>query len=250
MRRGIAAAAVVHHAAAVHHHEFVGRQRHGQFVQHADHGAARGDQRAHGLHPVGLVRWVEVGERLVHQQQLGLDRERARQQHALALAARELAQRPLAPVPGLGGAQRAFHGGAVGRVGRGQPALVRQAAEHRDVVDQQVVGRALARHALAQPRESPRALACRQLRGGLAEQAQLAAVREQARQHLEQGRLAGAVGADDAGPARGADREVDAVQHLGAAERRAHAAHLERLGGGGRHEAVPLAVRRCISHSR
>ena len=60
--------------------------------------------RLHGL----LQLYDEQGE-LVQSAQY-----RNGQQHGLTLAARELAQRAGAPVPGLGGAQGAFNGGVVG----------------------------------------------------------------------------------------------------------------------------------------
>ena len=144
-----------------------------------------------------------LAERLVHQQQLGLDRQRARQQHALALAAGELAQRPLAPVPGLRRcAVRCSTAARSAALGARQPALVRQAAEHGDVVDRQVVGAALAGPALAQPGQPLRPLAARPVAPAVrrADGPRPRRAR-QAGQHLEQGRLARAVGADDAGPA-------------------------------------------------
>ena len=70
-----------------------------------------------------------MGQGLVHQQHVGLHRQCTGQQHALALAARQRAQRAALPVPGLGLAQRAFHRRVVGRAGWGQPSLVRQAPE-------------------------------------------------------------------------------------------------------------------------
>ena len=50
------------------------------------------DLVAHALADAG----VEVGERLVEQQDAGIDRERAAERHPLALAAGELGHRPLA----------------------------------------------------------------------------------------------------------------------------------------------------------
>ncbi|MDT4869877.1 hypothetical protein FQZ97_1049290 [compost metagenome] len=97
------------------------------------------------------MRRIEVGQRLIHQQQFSLDRQRARQQHTLPLAAGELPQRTVAPVPGLGAAQCALHRIAIGFAGCSQPALMRQAPQHGDVVDHQVIRTALARAALAQP---------------------------------------------------------------------------------------------------
>ena len=79
-------------AALVHHADLVG---HGEglvlVVRHQHRGgAARLDDVAH-LERQALAQVdVEVGERLVEQQQLGARRERARERHALLLAAGEL----------------------------------------------------------------------------------------------------------------------------------------------------------------
>ena len=54
----------------------VGLQRHRQLMQHADHGAAVRHELAHQQQPVGLVRRVEVGQGLIHQQHLRLHSER------------------------------------------------------------------------------------------------------------------------------------------------------------------------------
>ena len=79
--------------AEVHHRDQVGRgHRLGLVVGHVDRGVAilvvqAADLEAHLLAQVG----VEVRERLVEQQGLGLDHQRAGQRHALLLAARQLA---------------------------------------------------------------------------------------------------------------------------------------------------------------
>ena len=69
--------------------------------------------------------------------------------------------------------------------------------------------------------------------------------REQPGHGLEQGRLAGAVGADDAGPAAGRQVQIDALQHRAAAQADGQAAHRQR----GAHRPPPTR-RRCMSHSR
>jgi hypothetical protein len=157
--------------------------------------------------------WVEVGQGLVHQQHLGLHGQGAGQQHALALATRQLRQRAVAPVPGLRGAQRLLHGGMVGSTWRGQPGLVRQTAQHGHVIAGEVVGRAFV---LSQPGQLAGAFARGDLRQRAAQQLHFAlhgCVRQQARQHLEQGGLARTVGADNAGPAPGGQLQVDALQY-------------------------------------
>ena len=78
--------------AAIHHGDAVGEAHGlGLVVRHVDRRGAglaqhRLQLRAH-LEP---QQRVEIGERLVHEQHGGLDGERARHRHALALAAREL----------------------------------------------------------------------------------------------------------------------------------------------------------------
>ena len=80
-------------AAVVHHHDAVGGDhRLGLVVRDVDRGVAElvvqaADLEAHLLAQVG----VEVGQRLVEQQHLRLDHQRARQRHALLLAAGQLA---------------------------------------------------------------------------------------------------------------------------------------------------------------
>ena len=98
-------------------------------MQHADHGGAPRPQTAHGLQPVGLVRRIEVGQWLVHEQDVGLDTERARQQHALPLAAGQRAHTAVSPFPGLGLAQVFFNHGQILRIRFAQPGLVWQASE-------------------------------------------------------------------------------------------------------------------------
>ena len=52
-------------------------------MQNADHGFTLRHQRPHQQQPLGLVRRIQVRQRLVHQQQLRLHRQRPGQQHAL-----------------------------------------------------------------------------------------------------------------------------------------------------------------------
>jgi hypothetical protein len=208
VRGRIGAGALPGHLALRQDHQFVGVQRQRDFMQHADHRAPAGDQLAHHAQPVGLVRQVEVGQGFVHEQHLRLHGQRARQQHTLALATGELAQRALAPVPGLRGAQRLLHRGVVGRAGRRQPGLVREATEHGDVPGAQVFGRAFA---LPEPGQLPGPLPARQGLHRRAEQPHLAGVRQQPAQRLEQRGFARAVGPDDAGPAPGRQGQVEPV---------------------------------------
>jgi hypothetical protein len=87
---GTGTGAVVGNGAALQDKHVIRMQRHGDFVQHADHGGAQVHQRLGDAQPVSLVWRVQVGQRLIHQQHLGLNRQRARQQDPLALATREL----------------------------------------------------------------------------------------------------------------------------------------------------------------
>ncbi len=81
--------AVLLQAAAIHHRDLVGqRQRLGLVVGDIDEGDAGAalqllELDAHALAQLG----VEIGQRLVEQQDVGLDHQRARQRDALLLAA-------------------------------------------------------------------------------------------------------------------------------------------------------------------
>jgi hypothetical protein len=128
-------------------------------------------------------------------------------------------------VPALRLAHRLLHRGAVGRACRAEPGLVRQPPEHHHVARQQVMRGAFV---LPQPRQQARPFAAAPRARLASHEPDLAAVRQQARQRLEQGGLAGAVGAHHRRPAGGRQREPHAVQHLGAAAR-----DVQPLGGDG-----------------
>ena len=183
-------------------------------MQHADHGFALRHQAAHQRDPVGLVRRVQVGQGFVHQHHVGLHRQQPRQQNALPLAARKRAQWAALPVPGLGLAQGALHRRVIGRAGRCQPGLVRQAAQQGHVVHREVVGAGFSGAALRQPGQGAGALARGHARHGLAVQQHLALVRQHARQRTQQGGFARAVGADDAGPAAAGQGQIHPLQHM------------------------------------
>ena len=74
----------------------------------------------------------------VHQHGGRIARHGAGQQHALALAARQLAQHALAPIPGLCGLEGGFHHLGVLVGGRAQPTLVWQAAQHGHIPHAQI----------------------------------------------------------------------------------------------------------------
>ena len=184
----------------VHHHQLIGLQRQRDFVQHADHGLAAGHQLAHHQQPVGLVRRVEVGQRLVHQQHL---RPRP---PARAPAARAGARRPRAgPAAGRASPRPAWRAGrARRRHGRRRWAAPARpgAAGGRAWPRRRPSGRRPSFRSGPARTAAARARARAVLASGWPSKAHLAAVRQQPGQHLEQGRLARAVGADDAGPAR------------------------------------------------
>src|SRR5260221_9925923 len=56
MRGRVGAGSLVHHLPLVENDQVLGLQGHRYLVQHADHGAALGDQGLHAFEPVGLVR--------------------------------------------------------------------------------------------------------------------------------------------------------------------------------------------------
>ena len=110
------------------------------FMQHADHGFALRHQPAHQGSQSAWCGGSRVGQRLVHQQHLRLHRQRTRQQHALAFAARQLAQRSGAssrPGFGAGPARRrrsAAGGRGAARAGAaGGPRMVTSQADRSSV---------------------------------------------------------------------------------------------------------------------
>ena len=207
----VARGALVANAALRHHHQLVGVQGHADFMQRADHGSALGHQLLHHRQPVGLVRRVQIGQGFVHQQHLGLYGQGTGQQHALAFTSAKLAQAAAAPAPGLGGLQSLLHGGMVGGAGRGQPGLVRQAAQHGHVPHRQIVGTGFV---LTQPGQQTGALAVRYAMQRAAQQTDLPLVRQQASQAFEQGGFARTIGANNTGPLPGGDVQRQLVQHL------------------------------------
>ena len=105
-------------AALVHHHDAVGqRHRLGLVVGHQDGRGADGalDLAQLDLHLLAQL-GVEIAERLVEQQDLRADDQRAGQRHALLLAARELARK----ARGEGGQPHQLQrlGDALGALGR------------------------------------------------------------------------------------------------------------------------------------
>ena len=239
MQDSVIAQAISANDAAVHQHQPVGLQSQRQVVQHADHGVSRKRLALQQAHQRHLVRWVEVGGGLVEQQQRGIDRQRPRQQHALALAARQFMQAPMLPGRAFGVRHGLLHQRFVARRRRGEQAQVRQPAQVHHLAHRQIAaGLAL----LGQPRHPARLLTQRHLVQWPAAEPHAASVGLlQTRQHAQQGRLARTVGADDGGPT-GLQGQRHPIQSLRAAE-----PHADRLRFEQRTHA---RARRCNNHSK
>jgi hypothetical protein len=206
---GVAAGALVQHAAARQHHHVVGLQRQRHLVQHADHRLARPPGRA----PAAASRPGAAGRGWpgVRPSAAPAPARPGRGPAARAGARRpRAAQRALAPVPGLGGAQRLLHRGVVGR-GRASQAWCGRRPSMATSYTVRSSPPSL-RSAPARPAAGPcRAGASRPVGGPAgAPRARCAAAAPPAPQ---QGGFAGAVGADDAGPAPGGQGRSMPVQY-------------------------------------
>src|SRR5919201_1965520 len=175
-------------------------------VQHGDHGQIA---RARELADAELVGEVEMRGRLVEQEDVGLLRERHREDDALALAAGELPEGSIREV----GRVDVRHGAcdrvviAVGESTEGP--RVRRAAERDDLAGREREGRV---ERLRHQGESPRPLAIRQGADGAAVERHLAARRtHDPGERLHQGGLPGAVRADEREALAALEREVDPV---------------------------------------
>jgi len=153
---------------------------------------------------------VQAGQRLIHQHDLRFDGQGTRQQGTLTFAARQLTQRPLAPIPELGLSQHTFHHLTVLRIGRRQPFLMGQATEHRQVIHREIVG---ARFVLAQPGQGLGAFPPRPLGEPSPLQQHFALARRQARQSAQQSGFARAIGTHDACPQARGNLQVDLLQN-------------------------------------
>ena len=146
---------------------------------------------------------VERGERLVHQQDVGIDRERTRERHALALAAGQF-MRIAAGIAGqLDQRERGFR--LFPPLGRAEaPVLEAEADIAHDLAPGQ------------QPRDPgtpspPAAARRRDASDGHAS----GGGRQQPRDHAQQGGLADAGRADDGHEPPGRNVEAEVAQHLG-----------------------------------
>ena len=203
-----------HHAARVHQHDPVTEARgERQVVQRDDHRAPLGREPGEVLEQRQLVRRVETGRRLVGEQRGGLLRQRARHQHARALAARHLEHRARREMRHVHGRERCRRWRARRPRSRPRPAAgaagdrarPRRAPSAPSARCAPAAGRRASARAAAGPnRDSGRPSAADRARDR----------REQARERAQQGGLAGAVGADDGRHLGGLGGEIDAAQNM------------------------------------
>ena len=165
---------------------------------------------------------VEGAEGLVEQHHLGLDRERAGERHALALAARELAGVAVGQAVELHEREQLVD--AVARLALGALADAQAEADvlaHRHVLE----GGVVLEH------EAHAALAHRHLGGVLARDDHAAGVRGlEAGDHAQQRRLARARGAEQGGERPARHLEADVVQGDEVAEPLVHVRYRDRHG--------------------
>ena len=191
-----------------------------EVVRHHHHGEreAVGKRANQPVEGAGADR-IEAGRRLVEEEDLGLEREGARERDALAHAARELGGHLAERVGSepdqrqLEADKRVHEAGVEGRL---------LAKRHRDVVgdgDRREQGAILEQHPEAPPqRREPLLVVLRQV---LAEQPHASGGRSLQAHHLaQQHRLAGAASTDERHDLPGIDLEAHAVVHDGVAEAR------------------------------
>ena len=175
--------------------------------------------RLEEVHQELLRRRVDAGHRLVEQEQVGLRRQRAGEEHAPPLAARQAPDlRPqVALHADLG--ERVVDGAAVVAARPPDRPEAREAAHHHDVLDgdrERPVDVLGLRDVGDAPRLAP---------GGRPEDLDPARPRgEQPGHQLEQRALAGAVGADDREQAAGLDGDRDVLERGPLAVARGHVA--------------------------
>ena len=181
-----------------------------EVVEDGEHGPPRLDEGAHPLHEPELVMDVEVGRRLVEEEELGLLRERLGQQNPLPLAAAERED----GAPGEAGEvdadqRRAGALAVLGGVGL-QPAPVRRPPQEHEVLDAEVEGE---RERLADEGEAAGQRA-RLPRPDLPPpEHQTSVVGERPADGPQERGLAAAVGAEHAEPRPLGHVQPDAVQH-------------------------------------
>ena len=180
-------------------------------------------QPPHELDHAALVMRVEVHQRLVEQQQARPAEQRLRQQQALALAARGLGQRPRRQLGGTHQVERPGDLAAPGRAHhRRPPAVAADRAGHvGPAAEPQGAHRAACLGHVADQRVAAP--------GGLLQHADRAAGRDQeAENGAQQGRLAGAVRAEQPDELAVLDREADAGENGAAAQRQRDVGEFDR----------------------
>ena len=174
------------------------------------------ERRELALEPLE-VRDVEVGRRLVEEEHPRFLRERAREQHALPLAAGDAVERPVLEPADVEAHHRVPGDREVARAGEAERAEIRRAPHEHDLERRE---RELEDGILRHDREPARTLAT-------AERGERDAVelddagggRDRAGQDAHERRLPAPVGSDDADDLSRRDGEVDRVQHGGIAVR-------------------------------
>jgi hypothetical protein len=183
-----------------------------EVVQHHHDGATPlAVQALDQVEHVDLVREVEVGRRLVEQEQIGALGERHRDPRALSLPAGELIEGPGGELGHAGPLECLADGRLVVRRPLPVPSLVGVPAAGDEVGDGQALGRD---RRLRQHAEDLRDLAGGGAVDALAVEQHVAlAGGQQPAQGAQEGRLAAAVGSDDRGDGAVEDVEVEAVDH-------------------------------------
>src|SRR5262245_50689147 len=216
-------------AASVHKGEAVAEARsQRQVVQGDDDSAAGVRQRREVAEEAELVGGVEAGGGLVGEQDPRFLGEGAGDQHAGALAAGQLRNHAVGEMDGVHGGERSVDGGTVGGAFAGAQRSMREAPQGDDGAgDERPVHEAL----LRQVGKAAGKLVG--IEGGdraAVEGHRASGGANEAGEYLDEGGLAGAVGADDRGELAGLGREVEAAQHLAALERDLEVSRLDLHG--------------------
>ena len=180
-----------------------------QVVDRGQDRLARGGERDQSLGQVQLVADVEVGRRLVQENERGVLCERLRQGHALLLAAGQPGDGAVRQRGEVDGGQGGVDALAV-RLGQALgPAEPRRPAQGDDLAGGKVHGQV---GLLADERDLARARAARPVAHGAAGQLQRPGRRDQPGDGAQQRGLAGAVGAHQSDPLAGPDLERHVAQ--------------------------------------
>ena len=206
-----------------------------EIVEGRDDGLARLGERPEAGEQVELVAHVEVGRRLVEEQERGVLCEGLRQRDPLLLAARQLRDRAPGEVGHVDGRQRGIDAGAVVRPQAFGPAEVGRAAQGDDLLGGEV-DRQLG--LLAHQGDLAGALPSGPVADRPAAQGQPPGVGDQPGDGAQQRRLARPVRADEGDPLALADGEREPGQHRASAQRDAEGVGGEHVGHGGQGRGV------------